>query len=110
MTTYEPVPGNVMLAAYVTPKSADTDAVRQQLQAVLPAYMVPAFIMAIDHIPLNHNGKLDKRALPEPAAQRKGSSAQTENQKFVVSVWEKLIGISADSIGIQDKFVGMFIP
>lgn len=33
-----------------------------------PDYMVPAFVIAIDRIPLNVNGKVDRRALPEPDA------------------------------------------
>jgi amino acid adenylation domain-containing protein len=63
------------LAAFVTGPAADPPAVRRALADLVPAYMVPASITALPALPLNANGKTDRRALaallapaPRPAA------------------------------------------
>ncbi|MER5949264.1 amino acid adenylation domain-containing protein, partial [Streptomyces sp. NPDC001904] len=60
--------GDARLIAWVTPETVDTDALRAQLAATLPPYMVPAAIVALPAIPLTPNGKIDRRALPVPEA------------------------------------------
>ncbi|MET7288420.1 amino acid adenylation domain-containing protein [Streptomyces sp. NPDC005573] len=54
------------LDAYVTPAGVDAPAVRQKVRALLPPYMVPATITALDAFPLTVNGKLDRARLPLP--------------------------------------------
>lgn len=46
--------------------SPDTEILRQQLKAVLPAYMLPVALVVLDKFPLSANGKLDRKALPLP--------------------------------------------
>ncbi|WP_120312706.1 non-ribosomal peptide synthetase, partial [Mycobacterium marseillense] len=58
-------PGDRRLVGYFT-GTADPVEVRAQLAERLPAYMVPAIMLAVDAIPLTPNGKLDTRALPAP--------------------------------------------
>ncbi|MFE9428709.1 amino acid adenylation domain-containing protein [Kitasatospora sp. NPDC006697] len=45
---------------------ADTDRVRATAAGLLPAYMLPAALLWLDRLPLAPNGKLDRRALPDP--------------------------------------------
>ncbi|MEK1834674.1 MAG: AMP-binding protein, partial [Pseudomonas sp.] len=81
----------------------NVDALRQQLQACLPEYMVPAQIVVLERLPLTANGKLDKRALPAPGL---------VTQQFVAPVGEieqKLAAIWADvlkleQVGSTDNF------
>ena len=58
-------PGEPRLVGYVT-GTADPAKTRAVLAERLPAYMVPAAVIALTALPLTVNGKLDKRALPVP--------------------------------------------
>ena len=58
-------PGDPRLVGYVT-GTAEPATVRAALAERLPAYLVPAAVVALDAIPLTVNGKLDKQALPTP--------------------------------------------
>ncbi len=65
MIAREDRPVTSALVGYIT-GTADQSEVRTQLSRRLPAYMVPAAVMVLESLPLTVNGKLDKRALPEP--------------------------------------------
>ena len=59
--------GQKRLAAYVvTENFRNTKAIRQALKSVFPDFMVPHFIMPVDELPKNQNGKLDESRLPDP--------------------------------------------
>src|SRR5207253_788577 len=61
--------GHKRLVGYVVPVSGapvDSGALRGFLSGILPDYMVPSAIVPIERLPLNPNGKLDRRALPAP--------------------------------------------
>jgi acyl-coenzyme A synthetase/AMP-(fatty) acid ligase len=70
----EDQPGDKRLAGYVVPAAGtvldpavlDPAGLREACGRVLPGYMVPAAIVVVDRLPLNANGKLDRRALPAP--------------------------------------------
>lgn len=64
-TVREDVPGDLRLAAYVTPvqQPHSLDAIRNFLKERLPAYMIPA-LLSLDKLPLTPNGKVNRHALP----------------------------------------------
>ena len=83
----------------------DPNVIRQELMKRLPYYMIPAFFMKIDTIPLKANGKFDRKALPKPDA----SDFKTEYVAPTNETEEKLCRamatvLKADKIGIHDDF------
>lgn len=63
--------GQTELCAYiVTEEGTESETVQQALRNEMPAYMVPAFFETLEALPVTPNGKLDRRALPEPRKKR----------------------------------------
>ena len=74
--------GGKMICAYVVSDSpVDIPSLERFIQERKPPYMVPAVTTQIDKIPLNVNGKVDKRALPEPALAPAADEAAGPGQK-----------------------------
>ncbi|AQA24418.1 D-alanine--poly(phosphoribitol) ligase, subunit 1 [Rhodococcus sp. MTM3W5.2] len=102
----EDVPGSARLVAYVVPAAGvtvDVPAVREGTAAVLPEYMVPSAFVVVDEIPLTANGKLDRRALPAPAAEvREFRAASTPAEEIVAGVFAEVLGL--ERVGLDDDF------
>ncbi|MEU9332344.1 amino acid adenylation domain-containing protein [Streptomyces sp. NPDC048290] len=86
------------LAAYVTGDSPDPAALRDALRSALPRYMVPATVTALPEMPLTHNGKLDRRALPDPAPVTGGAAGDapgSAREESVAAVFRDLLDLPA---------------
>ncbi|HYN19809.1 MAG TPA: amino acid adenylation domain-containing protein [Thermoanaerobaculia bacterium] len=98
--------GERRLAAYVIPGAAVEGAdLRSFLQSRLPEYMVPSHIVSLEALPLTANGKVDRRALPEPEAEAWTSAAQEPRgavEELVASIWSEVL--RRPSIGRHDSF------
>lgn len=106
--------GQESLCAYIVPAEAagkpgaaaiDFKEVRKKLGENLPDYMVPAFYVPLDKIPLTNNGKLDRKALPEPeiVTEKEGMRAPvSELEKVVGKIWSDVLG--APAVGMNDNF------
>nr|WP_254205176.1 non-ribosomal peptide synthetase [Nocardia alni] len=96
------------LVAYLVTSDADLDVaqVRSELLANLPSYMVPAAFVVLDALPLNVNGKLDRKALPEPEFESTPFRApSTPAEMIVAEVFADVLG--RGEIGIDDDFFGL---
>lgn len=75
----------------------------------LPSYMIPTFFLELEHIPLNSNGKVDKRSLPKPLAEmnrEKKYAAPTDQLEIRLGViWSEILGV--EPIGIHDNFFAL---
>jgi amino acid adenylation domain-containing protein/non-ribosomal peptide synthase protein (TIGR01720 family) len=91
--------GEKRLVAYVVPasgQSLNADELRESLARVLPNYMVPAFITVLSSLPLNSNGKLDRKRLPAPELTRSGSGRRprTHAEEVLCSLMMQVLGLS----------------
>ena len=101
--------GNKYLVAYVVPKGTlDIKALKRALEDVLPPYMIPAFFVQMTHIPLNPNGKVDRRSLPEPDLSQmrtvKYEPPQGRIEKELMYIWADILNIDPSTIGREDNF------
>lgn len=105
-----PDPEGARLLAYVV-AAADTciDAaqLRQRLGELLPDYMLPSGIGVLEALPLNVNGKVDRRRLPavEFEAQQVYEAPSTEAEQMLAGIWTQLLGV--EKVGRNDSFFAM---
>ncbi|MEO3819137.1 amino acid adenylation domain-containing protein [Plantactinospora sp. B24E8] len=80
---------------------------RERLAGVLPDYMVPAAFVAVERIPLTVNGKLDRRALPDPdgaavAADADHVPPRNPVEERIAAGWTELLRVTG--VGVHDNF------
>lgn len=100
--------GEPMLVAWVSCADADRatieDVLRRHLSEALPAYMVPGAFVILDALPMNLQGKVDRRALPSPARVRAGSYEPPRGpvELALADVWRETLRV--DRVGRDDDF------
>jgi thioesterase domain-containing protein/acyl carrier protein len=103
----EDAPGDKRLVAYVVPEAGQTlevTALRSALQQRLPEHMVPSAFVLLAALPLNPNGKVDRRALPAPgAAERPDFVAPRDLLELqVAALWEEVL--RTRPVGVTQSF------
>lgn len=94
--------GDKKIVAYIAGKNKDE--VLKELKEKLPSYMIPAYFVQVDNIPLTHNGKVDISALPEPNVNLETNyeSPRNDLEQKIADVWAEVLGIK--KVGINDNF------
>lgn len=96
------------LVAYCVPESGaglHADAIRQQLVAIVPDYMVPSHVVMLARLPLTPNGKVDRRALPVPEEDEASAGYAPpagDIEVAIAAVWCELLG--RERVGRNDNF------
>jgi aryl carrier-like protein len=76
---------------------------RAYLRERLPDYMVPATFVVMDALPLNPNGKVDRKALPQPEdGPRAVSQPASAAERRIAQVWREVLGVA--EVGVDDNF------
>ncbi|MBB6571211.1 amino acid adenylation domain-containing protein [Kribbella sandramycini] len=99
--------GGKFLAAYVTGDAVPTDELRTHVAQSLPDYMVPTTYTQLDRFPVTPNGKLDRRALPEPdltAGITAGRAPQTQAELTLAGIFRDVLHLDADLSVDSDFF------
>jgi amino acid adenylation domain-containing protein len=99
--------GGTRLVAYVSARAghtADALVLRERLLQKLPDYMVPAALMVLDAVPLNSNGKVDRKALPDPELASGSAYAEPvgEVESALAAIWAEVLEV--ERVGRNDNF------
>ncbi len=97
-----------IVAYYVEREPVEAEDIRQAIAKKLPSYMIPSFFVKLDKLPVNANGKLDRKALSAPEAgefKNEYSAPETDIQKALCSAFEKILGV--ERVGTDDDFFAL---
>ncbi|MCP5105000.1 MAG: amino acid adenylation domain-containing protein [bacterium] len=98
--------GQYLCAYFVSGLSLTMVQLKEFLSGKLPQYMIPTYFVQLPEIPLTPNGKVDKKALPQP-----GKDADTgeeyvaprnEIEARLAKIWQELLGV--EKVGINDSY------
>ena len=98
------------LVAYVVSQEDmgfDQTSLRDYLKEQLPDYMVPSFFIPLDSLPLNRNGKIDRKALPEPAKagltrDNEFVAPRNEQERILCDIFQSVLRV--DQVAVNDDF------
>lgn len=98
---------NKNLCAYiVSSRKYTVIELKEQLERTLPNYMIPAYFVNIEKLPLSPNGKLDRKALLELPLNMitgtKYAAPENDTQKEIIKIWKNVLDVN--KIGIDDDF------
>ncbi|GAA0372815.1 non-ribosomal peptide synthase/polyketide synthase [Bacillus horti] len=94
-----------MCAYYVTEEAITVQEMKKELAKELPAYMIPSHFVEVERIPLLVNGKVNRKALPQPmeeAEQDHYIAPRTAIEQKLTTVWQEVLG--RERVGIHDSF------
>jgi amino acid adenylation domain-containing protein len=98
------------LVAYIVPRvgtKLEVADLRAALAATLPEYMVPSHFVFLDSFPLTANGKIDRKALPDPSTIDNESDAapelpRSEMERVIAQAWKDALAV--DDVGLNENF------
>jgi amino acid adenylation domain-containing protein len=107
--------GDNYLAAYLVParqqeniaETSGVSALREYLSEKLPDYMIPSYFVHLEQMPVTPNGKINRKALPEPMDHRPQLEAaylepENEMEKIIARTWKEELEL--EKIGVNDNF------
>ncbi|MGH3777952.1 MAG: amino acid adenylation domain-containing protein [Pseudonocardiaceae bacterium] len=104
--------GHQRLVAYLVPVGPAAPGpadLRSWLKHSVPDYLVPSVFVVLAELPLNPNGKLDRRALPAPDAQPERESPyrapSTAIERELARLWAEVLGV--ERVGVEDNFFSL---
>jgi amino acid adenylation domain-containing protein len=97
--------GDPRLVAYYVGDPAGVAALRAHLAERLPEYMIPAAFVHMDALPVNPNGKLDRKALPAPdfaLEEEEYVAPRTPVEEVLAGIWAEVLGL--ERVGVEEGF------
>ena len=106
---------NTELVAYLSGKEEalpSLEFLRSYLGEALPAYMIPAYFVRLENFPLTKNGKVDRKALPEPDGLSISSSVDfvtpcNKTEVEIVAAFAEILGMETTAISTLDDFFNL---
>ncbi|WP_044358237.1 phosphopantetheine-binding protein, partial [Paenibacillus sp. E194] len=79
---------------------------REALRLNLPDYMIPAYVVQLEELPMTNNGKIDRKALPAPEGMLQTgteyAAPRTTTEAKLAQLWQEVLGL--ERVGIRDNF------
>ncbi|MBG6151653.1 amino acid adenylation domain-containing protein, partial [Aquimarina sp. EL_43] len=98
-----------LIGYVVTQENYDTRDINDYLKERLPEYMIPGLWVSMDVLPMNRNGKIDKKALPSPEvsdiSKAEYVAPRNDTEVQLVALWEELLDI--EGISVHDDFFAL---
>jgi amino acid adenylation domain-containing protein len=99
--------GNRRLVGYIVAQGQyDKEGIVSYLHGKLPEYMIPSVLVQVEQLPLTANGKVDRKALPDPDMSEMLSgqyaAPQSEVEKVLAGIWQDILEV--DQVGVHDDF------
>ncbi len=98
--------GEKYLCAYIVPEGGvETKTVRQRLALQVPDYMLPAYFVSVEKIPLTPHGKIDRRKLPAPETAVTGGAfvaPGSSHEKQIAAIWKEVLEVP--EVGVETNF------
>ncbi|ORX81926.1 acetyl-CoA synthetase-like protein [Anaeromyces robustus] len=97
-----------LICYYMSQNEISGKKIRNYLKTKLPMYMIPNYFIRINEVPITPNGKLDRRALPEPKMedliQEQYIAPETEIEKTICKIFSEIFKINENEIGRMSDF------
>lgn len=95
-----------LIGYYVSDKELHNDSILSYLAAHLPDYMVPSVLVYLERLPLTINGKLDRKALPDPKLTSADNyvAPRSELEHQICAIYAEVLGLPVNQLGIHDDF------
>lgn len=94
---------SVLCGYFVANGRISTSLLKNKISKVLPNYMVPSYLIQLNSFAHTPNGKIDRKALPDPKIEKKVIAyPKTVEQRKMLMIWKRVLSI--DEISIDDNF------
>lgn len=100
-----PQAGQFLCGYFTASESVDKESLTKHMKRSLTHYMIPSVLIQLDSLPLTNNGKIDKKALPEPeftVEKKEFTAPKNELQKKLCNMFAGALG--TDRVGIDENF------
>ncbi|MCR8842055.1 amino acid adenylation domain-containing protein, partial [Paenibacillus sp. SC116] len=95
-----------LVAYFVADRTLTVSEMRTSLAQEMPGYMIPSYFVQLERMPLTSNGKVDRKALPEPQGDLQTGveyvAPRNRTESELVKIWEEVLAYSG--IGVLDNF------
>jgi bacitracin synthase 3 len=106
IVTFVTVGTDALVVYYVSQTRPRYQDIKEHLKEKLPEYMVPHYYVPLESMPLNANGKIDRKALPYPELDFKSDYIEPigEIEKQLTMIWSQILGVKHEAIGVNANF------
>ncbi len=91
-----------LIAYLIVNKNVTSDYVKRYVSRFLPEYMIPDTYIFLDKFPLNSNGKIDRKALPEPNSIKIDNAQFNDTEMLIAKLWKEILG--HEEFAVTSKF------